>query len=140
MKSNPVEFIDEDNCYLFCCPNCDMPIQVEANHVNCKIFRHGTTKNKYTLNIDGVIKYDITINDIEPKYYCKLQMGGIIRVLDEGESKEAKIVAILPGQQIPAHACEEKCRELSASNLIFGCCKPFKLIISEKRVEQCDYI
>ena len=34
----------EEGYYLFDCPNCDAPIQVDGNEVNCRIFRHGVYK------------------------------------------------------------------------------------------------
>ena len=45
--SNPVIWIESDNCYLFDCPHCNVPIIVESNQVNCKIFRHGIMKDTY---------------------------------------------------------------------------------------------
>jgi hypothetical protein len=47
MTSNPVTWVDSDNCYLFDCPHCSVPIIVEENQVNCEIFRHGVMKGTY---------------------------------------------------------------------------------------------
>jgi hypothetical protein len=46
------------------------------------------------------------------------------------------------GQQMNPHASKEECDSLFNSNAIFGCGKPFKIIICEGKyiVEICDYI
>jgi hypothetical protein len=38
---------NEDDCYLFNCPNCNDFVQVKRNEINCKIFRHGYFKKNY---------------------------------------------------------------------------------------------
>lgn len=40
-----IKFIVDDNCFVFECPHCSCYIQVEANQVNCQIFRHGVYKS-----------------------------------------------------------------------------------------------
>lgn len=40
-----IEYISEDKCYVFECPNCELMIQVNQNEINCSIFRHGVMKN-----------------------------------------------------------------------------------------------
>lgn len=47
------------------------------------------------------------------------------------------------GEQIDPHLCKEKCDELSKRDQIWGCGKPFKLILindSEAQLVACDYI
>ena len=45
-------------------------------------------------------------------------------------------------KQINPHTSQEKCEKLIKDNLIFGCGKPFKIIIDgDKAIAlQCDYI
>jgi hypothetical protein len=45
MTQKQVSYIDADKSYLFNCPNCDQPIIVNYNEVNCQIFRHAQFKN-----------------------------------------------------------------------------------------------
>ena len=40
-KKNTSNVVSEDNYYVFCCPHCQLVIQVLKNQVACKIFRHG---------------------------------------------------------------------------------------------------
>lgn len=47
------------------------------------------------------------------------------------------------GRQIPPHATKAVCDTLVASNLINGCCKPFKLVKNDDDefvAVVCDYI
>ena len=47
------------------------------------------------------------------------------------------------GVQIDPHLCEEICRELKNKNLIYGCGKPFQIIIDvnlDIQVVKCGYI
>jgi hypothetical protein len=46
------------------------------------------------------------------------------------------------GEQIPPHSSKEKCEYYINNNLIYGCGKPFKIILenNEYKVEICDYI
>ena len=39
---------------------------------------------------------------------------------------------------VPPHSKKELCDELSQSEKVYGCCKPF--IFDGKKVEVCDYI
>jgi len=43
---------------------------------------------------------------------------------------------------INPHETKEKCQELVDNNLVFGCAKPFKLILNNDKYEAeiCDYI
>lgn len=45
-------------------------------------------------------------------------------------------------KQINPHMKKEKCEELVKNNLIYGCGKPFKIIINENKLQvvKCDYI
>lgn len=48
------------------------------------------------------------------------------------------------GIQVNPHASKEHCDRLVSQNLVFGCCKPFKLFRGMsgfvEYVEKCDYI
>jgi hypothetical protein len=44
------------------------------------------------------------------------------------------------GQQINPHASKEECDFLIQNNLVFGCCKPFKISADQTFLEICDYI
>jgi hypothetical protein len=46
--SKQVEYISENNSYVFSCPHCDGTVQVNENEVNCQIFRHGIMKSDGT--------------------------------------------------------------------------------------------
>ena len=46
--SKKVEYISENNSYVFSCPHCDGTVQVNQNEVNCQIFRHGIMKSDGT--------------------------------------------------------------------------------------------
>lgn len=41
-----VVYIKEDDTYVFECPHCECYIQILRTQLNCKIFRHGTYKDK----------------------------------------------------------------------------------------------
>ena len=45
-------------------------------------------------------------------------------------------------KQIGPHTSQEKCEQLIKDNLIFGCGKPFKIIVDGDKIttEICDYI
>ena len=46
-------------------------------------------------------------------------------------------------EQIDPHLSEENCKKLIESNQIYGCCKPFQIIIQDNGdwiVQKCDYI
>ena len=45
-------------------------------------------------------------------------------------------------KQIDPHLSKEKCEELVKSNAIYGCSKPFKIIIENRTYKaiSCDYI
>jgi len=48
----------------------------------------------------------------------------------------------LTGQQIPPHSNKQICDYLYKNNLIYGCGKPFEIIINNNSLETrvCDYI
>ena len=48
-NQNEVQYVPEDNSYVFNCPHCENPVQVQRDQVNCQIFRHGQMKNTYDL-------------------------------------------------------------------------------------------
>jgi len=46
-------------------------------------------------------------------------------------------------QQIDPHLSEENCKKLIESNQIYGCSKPFQIIVQDNGdliVQKCDYI
>tara|TARA_Y100000389_G_scaffold82793_1_gene79395 strand:+ start:2418 stop:2696 length:279 start_codon:yes stop_codon:yes gene_type:complete len=45
MEGKEITYIHEDRTYIFECPQCDCPIQVSYDQLNCKIFRHGVMKS-----------------------------------------------------------------------------------------------
>ena len=60
-------------------------------------------------------------------------------------------IIINTGKQINSHESKEICEDLKNKNLIYGCGKPFKIIVEDKKdkkdkdeknylVEICDYI
>ena len=48
------------------------------------------------------------------------------------------------GQQVNPHASKEYCKSLISQNLVYGCCKPFKLFRGQNGTieysDKCDYI
>lgn len=43
--------------------------------------------------------------------------------------------------QVNPHMPKEECDALVAQDLVYGCCKPFRLVLADPvRVEICDYI
>jgi len=46
------------------------------------------------------------------------------------------------GEQIDPHTNKEECETLKEKGLLFGCGKPFKILIQDEKVmvEICDYI
>lgn len=89
-----VIYNEEDHCYTFDCPHCNLIVQVLENEVNCKIFRHGILKSN--------------------------------------------------GNQVNPHASKEHCQRLIDKDLVYGCCKPFKLSRGPNgtidHVDVCNYI
>ena len=43
----PIEYIKEDDSYIFNCPHCDSLIQVLVDQLACCIFRHAYYKRNY---------------------------------------------------------------------------------------------
>jgi hypothetical protein len=43
------------------------------------------------------------------------------------------------GEPIPPHASKEECESLLEKNLVYGCAKPFQILMDGTVVE-CDYI
>lgn len=147
MDSTPVNWIVDSNCYVFECPHCGIPIQVEDNQVNCHIFRHGQTKNTYMVRLSsGNVRDRTPLSDIDSDPGVQLRTGDRVRVRSGPTStyENAQILSVQQGQQIPPHASKRTCDELVAQGLIWGCGKPFKLIRGASgRVETakiCDYI
>ena len=57
--------------------------------------------------------------------------------------EEAYILSVNIGQQIPPHASKAVCDDLVSKDLVWGCCKPFKLVSKEGKIMfaiKCDYI
>jgi len=46
------------------------------------------------------------------------------------------------GQQIPPHSSKDICDKLIKQNTIYGCGKPFRVLIKDNKyeIEECDYI
>ena len=44
------------------------------------------------------------------------------------------------GTQVNPHLIKEGCDELINKNLVYGCCKPFRINLEKKEVEICDYL
>jgi hypothetical protein len=51
-------------------------------------------------------------------------------------------VFISNGEQVPPHLNKEECEILIKKKLIYGCCKPFRLIKNNNKYQAviCDYI
>lgn len=51
-------------------------------------------------------------------------------------------IIIQTGEQIPPHSSKNICDELLANKLIYGCGKPFQIIMDNKEIiiQKCDYI
>ena len=88
IKISPL--IEDNNAYIFECPQCGLFVLVNKKETNCCIFRHAVMKNTY--------------------------------------------------QQIGPHTKKETCEKLKQENKVFGCAKPFRIILSKKHVETCGYI
>lgn len=43
-------------------------------------------------------------------------------------------------EQVNPHLAKERCDELAQKDLIYGCCKPFRLDVENQKVEICDYV
>jgi len=141
----PVDWIIDDDCYIFECPHCGVPVQVEGNQVNCRIFRHGQMKNTYMLRfVGGPIRVNVPLSNIESGTELKTGDRVRARVSPEDPYQDAQVLRIHPGQQVPPHASQRICDELVEKDLIWGCGKPFQLIRgSTGRVEfatKCGYI
>ena len=147
MTSQPVSWIADDNCYMFQCPHCDVPIQVEANQVNCRIFRHGQMKNTYMVRFGNrKIAHNLPLDHLENQRSYNLKSGDNVRAKQslDAEYENAVILRVNQGQQVPPHASQKVCDELAAKGLIWGCGKPFILVRGSsgrvEKVETCEYI
>ena len=45
MSRQPIQFVAEDQAYVFSCPHCLGSVVVHVSEVNCQIFRHAVLKN-----------------------------------------------------------------------------------------------
>ena len=43
-------------------------------------------------------------------------------------------------EAVDPHLTKAKCEDLVQKDLVYGCCKPFRLNLEKKEVEICDYI
>ena len=126
-----VQWIAADNCYIFECPTCSVPIQVEGNQVNCRIFRHGQLKNTYTIRFsDGTMRMNIRLDNIQCEEGVTLKIGDSVEVKPSTESKlePGTVVSVHQGTQISPHAPQAICDDLVEKGLIWGCGKPFQLL------------
>ena len=142
-----VEWIVSDNCYIFECPHCNIPVQVEGNQVNCQIFRHGQMKDTYTVRFSsGVVLFNVPLSNIEGKDGTLFRAGDKVKAKSSPglDYEDAQILLVNEGRQIPPHSPRKVCDDLVAKGLIWGCGKPFKLIKGTSgRVEfaeKCGYI
>ena len=75
-------------------------------------------------------------------YFACPHCGGGVEVL----KKEVNCAIFRHGffkkkkQQINPHLPAKKCAKLRESGKVIGCCKPFRLLEKEKKVEICEYI
>ncbi len=46
------------------------------------------------------------------------------------------------GQQVPPHLSKEECDDLFEKEAVWGCCKPFRILIMDNKwvIDKCDYI
>lgn len=132
-----------ENNYFFLCPHCQSPVEVSSDQVNCQIFRHGIMKNTYMIKFSsGIIKSNIPITFIQGN---NLKIGATVKAKSSIDSsyEEAYILSVNIGQQIPSHASKAFCDDLVSKDLVWGCCKPFKLVSKEGKIMfaiKCDYI
>lgn len=147
MDSKSVDLITDDNCYIFECPHCGVPVQVESNQVNCRIFRHGQMKNTYMVRFSsGTVRVHVPLSDVESEEGTQLRTGDkvMVKPLPDSKYEEAHILRVNQGQQIPPHAPQSVCDELVSKGLVWGCGKPFKLVRGAsgkvETVEKCGYI
>jgi hypothetical protein len=143
----PVDWVMEDDCYVFECPHCDVPIQVEGNQVNCRIFRHGQMKNTYTVRFsNGTVKFSLPLDHIESNDGTELKVGDNIRAksTEDSDYETVQIMRVNQGQQVPSHASQQVCDDLVAKGLIWGCGKPFQLVRGPservKFADKCGYV
>ncbi len=124
------------NGYMFDCPHCSAPIQVNENEVNCRIFRHGQYKNTYVVRITrtGVTHVSVIIRDGN--------VGETVQFKNpsNGEYESAMIVSVHSGGQVPPHSSKIVCDQLFDDGLIWGCSKPFQLSEKLEYVTECEYI
>ena len=132
----------EEGYYLFDCPNCDAPIQVDGNEVNCRIFRHGQFKNTYTIRTD-ILHMALTVADIQSE---SLKIGSTVQFKNPttGEFESGIIHSVHQGKQLPPHSSQILCDQLFDDGLIWGCGKPFQLQRGDdgrvKYATKCGYI
>ena len=144
VKKN-VQWVKEDNCYIFECPTCEIPVQVLRDQVNCQIFRHGQMKNTYTIRFLNNLTKRVNLNDIVFSGN-NLAVGATVMARENPEVEHAsgKVVAVHEGRQIPPHTSELICNKLIADNLIWGCGKPFRLLLNTdghaEYAVKCGYI
>jgi len=145
MSNDTVSWITDGSYYLFTCPHCGAPVQVEGSQVNCRIFRHGQYKNTYMVRVGRteVVRASIKLDDIKGD---RLQVGSAVQIKNPNtaEFEEGVILGIRLGQQVPPHTSQAICDQLAVESSIWGCGKPFQLHKGATgRVEyvtKCQYI
>ena len=147
MNSKTVDWTVDDDCYIFECPHCEIPVQVEGSQVNCSIFRHGLMKDTYMVRCSsGVVRIHVPLTDIESTDGTLFRTGDKVRAKSSPDSdyEDARIMRVNQGHQVPPHSSQRVCDELVAKGHIWGCGKPFKLIKGPSGrveiVEKCGYI
>ena len=151
-EENEVQYVATDGCYIFNCPHCELPVQVEQRETNCKIFRHGQLTETYILKFN-----DRTVQgQFRTKHFVPIITGYSVAtkvVIAPGfpkEGQEATIIRVIPGQQINPHSPQAHCERLVNQGLVYGCGKPFQLVPGKRlladgsrimeSVKKCGYI
>ena len=44
------------------------------------------------------------------------------------------------GQQINPHMPKVQCDQLVSTDAVYGCARPYRVLVSQKLVQKCDYI
>jgi hypothetical protein len=91
---------------------------------------------------DNKIKNDVKINNGQLIFKCPHCQDDIIVFLNEIFCKIFRHAIFKHNfEQVNPHLSKNECDKLIQNNMIFGCCKPFEIIIenNEYFVIQCDY-
>ena len=64
--------------------------------------------------------------------------SGIVEILEINCSIFRHACYKADSKQVPPHTHKEECKRLVKEDLVYGCCKPFKIV--NKKAYKCDYI